>query len=114
MDEWMLADICAGWLAEAGFDGQTPIPALFGVLMSIPEKRRTIDWSSLLAHPVAERLFGVHTFEGTRWFRREALEMFARCVAILRRVKTAKLVEAAKAAEYRWDDFLKSLGAPAR
>jgi hypothetical protein len=114
MDEWMLADILAGWLAEAGYDRQTPTPALFAVLLSIPEKRRTIDWKSLFAHPAAQRLFGVHDFEGTRWFRKESLEMFAACVTVLRRVKTRKLLEAARTAEYRWDDFLTSLQAPAR
>jgi hypothetical protein len=114
MEEWMLGDILAAGLAEAGYDGQTPTPALCAVLLSIPEKPRTIDWASLFAHPAAARLFGVHEFEGTRWFRREALEMFAACVTILRRAKTAKLLAAAKSAEYRWDDFLKLLKTPAR
>jgi hypothetical protein len=114
MEEWMLGDILAAGLAEAGYDGQTPTPALFAVLLSIPEKPRTIDWALLFAHPAAERLFGVHEFEGTRWLRKESLQMFAACVTTLRRATTAKLLAAAKSAEYRWDDFLTLLSTPSR
>ena len=110
----MLTDILAGRLAEAGFDGQTPMPALFAVLLSIPVKRRTMNWGAVLLHPAAERLLGVHAFEGTRWFRKESLDMFAACVAVLFRVKTGRLVDSARKAGYRWDDFLTSMKAPAR
>ena len=109
MEEWMLVDLVADGLAKTGFDRQTPVPALFAVLLSIPEKPRTINWGKLLKEPAAERLLGVHVFEETRWFRKESLEMLAACAALLRRVKTDKLLDAAKAAGYRWDDFLTRL-----
>ena len=125
--EWMLADFLAAWLARAGWDGQTSVPALFDVLLSIPERpasgRRpavSIDWLSLLSHPSAERLFGVHAFERARWFRKESVEMFASCVSILFRAqgrkapKTSPLLDAARSAEYRWDALLRALRPPAR
>jgi hypothetical protein len=120
LEEWMLADILGMWLAGAGWDEQTPSPALFGILMSIPEKPAKIDWGSHFSHPAAERLFGVHAFEGARWFRKESLEMFASCVSILLRARgkkaprTSSVLAAAKSSGYRWEDFLKSLKSPAR
>ncbi|MGA2639883.1 MAG: alpha-amylase family glycosyl hydrolase [Spirochaetia bacterium] len=120
LEEWMLADILGGWLASAGWDAQTPTPALFAVLMSIPSKPARIDWNSLLSHPAAERLFGVNLFEGARWFRKESLEMFASCVSMLLRAqhrkapKTSPLIDAARSAGYRWEDFLRTLRSPAR
>jgi hypothetical protein len=114
LEEWMLVDTLGGWLKGAGWDQQTPSPALFGVLMSIPEKPARIDWGSLFSHPAAERLFGVHAFEGTRWFRKESLEMFASCVSLLRGRRPSKLLSAARSTGYRWEDFLTSLKSPAR
>jgi hypothetical protein len=111
IEEWMLGDMLGSWLSEAGFDRQTPIAALFAVLLSIPERQRTLDWGAVLRHPAAERLLGVHAFEGTRWFRKESLEMLAACVTALRKTKTDRLLAAAGAAAYRWDDFLTALGA---
>ena len=73
------------------------MPALFAVLLSIPEKPRTIDWGKLLRQPAAERLLAVHSFEGVRWFRKESLEMLAACAALLRRMKTKKILDAAQA-----------------
>ncbi|MGO9307528.1 MAG: alpha-amylase family glycosyl hydrolase [Spirochaetia bacterium] len=120
--EWMLVDFLAAWLARAGWDAQTPIPALFDLLLSIPEgavsggrPAVSVDWLTLLSHPSAERLFGVHAFEGMQWFRKESLEMFASCVSILfrawgRRVpKTSALLDAAGSSGYRWDELLKAL-----
>ena len=114
MEEWMLADLLADVLADTGFDRQTPVAALFAVLLSIPEKPRAITWDKVLKGPAVEKLLGVHSFEETKWFRKESLEMLAASVVLLRRVKTDKLLDAAKAAEYRWNDFLKRLETPAR
>jgi glycosidase len=118
--EWMLAGFLCDWLAKAGWDDQTSIPALFSVLMSIPETTANIDWNFLLSQPAAKQLFGVHTFEGTQWFRKESLHMFASCVAILMlsqggpQPKTSALLDAAEASGYRWEEFLKALEHPQR
>jgi hypothetical protein len=121
LEEWMLGGILAGWLAEGGWDGQTPAASLFAVLLSIPEKTKSkgraavsLDWVSVFTHPSAERLFGVHEFEGARWFRKESMEMFASCVTILRGVKTAKLLDAAEKSGFKWPDFLRALQARKR
>jgi hypothetical protein len=120
LEEWVLSGILGGWLAEAGWDPQTPAPALFAVLMSIPEKPARVDWVSLFSHPAAERLFGVHAFEGARWFRKESLEMFVSCVSILLRARgrkapiSAPILDAARSAGYRWEDFLRALQSPGR
>jgi glycosidase len=120
LEEWMLADILGGWLAGSGWDAQTPTTAFFSILLSIPEKPARIDWGSLFSQPAAERLFGVHAFEGTRWFRKESLEMFASCVSILRRAqgrrapKTAPFLDTARSTGYRWEEFLRILQSPAR
>jgi hypothetical protein len=120
LEEWMLAGVLGDWLAVGGWDGQTPAPALFALLMSVPDTPAKIDWSSLFLHPAAERLFGVHEFEGTRWFRKEALEMFVSCLAALfrsrgrRAPKTSSLIAAAESSGYKWQEFLTTLKAPAR
>ena len=122
IDEWMLTDILGGWLAHSGWDAQTSeaAPALFSLLLTLPEKAARMDWKTVLSRPDAERLFGVHTFEGIRWFRKEALEAFTAAAAIVmksRRTRPPKMqgiLDAGKAAGYRWEEFLSALPAPAR
>ena len=38
---------------------------------------RPVPWKELLSDPAAERFLAVNTFEGVRWFSREALELLA-------------------------------------
>jgi glycosidase len=119
LDEWMLTDLLAGHLVRAGWDGQASqaAPALIALLMTLPEKgaspaRRPVDWAALLTHPAAERLFSVHEFEGIRWFRKEGLEALGSAVAILRGARGMpfkRVLDAAEACGYRWDEMLSSL-----
>jgi glycosidase len=127
LEEWMLADIVSGYLGSAGLDREVPIPALFSVLLSIPEKLKSrgrppvkVTWSVLLGHADAERVLGVHAFEGKRWFRKEALEMFVSCVTVLLRAQgrrapaAARILKCARDAGYRWEEFLRAVRTPAR
>jgi hypothetical protein len=129
LDEWMLTDLLAGHLERAGWDRQASqaAPALIAMLMTLPEvpKPRSasrqgsasprLDWAALLSLPSAERLLGVHEFQGTRWFRKEALESLGAAAAILletrgmRVLSFRRVMEAAEASGWRWDELLRSL-----
>jgi hypothetical protein len=121
IEEWMLTDILGGWLARSGWDAAASgaAPALFSLLLALPEKAARMDWAKVFSRPDAERLFGVHSFEGVRWFRKEALEAFTAAAVIVwksrgsRPPKTQGVLDAAAAAGYRWEEFLKDPLAPA-
>ncbi len=119
LDEWMLTDLLAGHLEQAGWDPQASqaAPALIAMLMTLTEKPPRVEWAELLSHPSAERLLGVHEFEGTRWFRKESLEALGSAVAVLlgvRGMPFPQVLQDAEACGWRWDELLRSLKTPKR
>ena len=122
VEEWMLTDILGGFLARAGWDAavSAAAPALFSLLLALPEKAARVDWAKVFSRADAERLVGVHSFEGVRWFRKEALEAFTAAAVIVwtsrgsRPPKMQRVLDAAAAAGYKWEEFLKAPLAPAR
>ncbi len=123
MQEWMLAAPLAEFLQHAGWDAEASRGAISLVeLLLDAESRmapgsrdRRITWAAILALPSAESAFGVNSFEGVRWCRKESLLVAVDCAAVALRADglsvqdPATVRAAAEAHGYRWDRLLQSL-----
>ena len=112
LEEWMLTDLLSDFLARAGADPDVcrAARALIATLMELPGKPRAVDWGALLATDAAPALLGVHEFDGTRWFRKEALGALVDACRAVRNEKPRKsepVLSAAARAGYKWDDLVK-------
>ncbi len=124
IDEWMLSPIMGGLLKQSGWDPEAADCA--GALMALiartegeasVRKRAAAPtpWQNVFVDMNAERFLRVNLFNGVRWFSKEALELFARCLSTARRAEgrsvpdVTSLAAAAEKSGYRWDDFLAAL-----
>ena len=120
VDEWMLSDIMRGWLVRSGWTERFALPAPGLLVFLLGADSRIADnkqWPELLADAAAQRFLEVNLFNGARWFSREGIETMTACVSAIgscegwKKLNAKRIIRAAEASEYRWDDFLKSLAA---
>ena len=122
IDEWMIGGMLGGMLERSGWDAEVSrsASALVDLLLALPDKAARLDWKTLFARPAAVRLLGVHSFEGTTWFRKESLEAVTAAAAVILKLKGTRppkmqpLLDAAETAGYRWESFVSALSSPAR
>ena len=119
VDEWMLAPIMKGCLSRSGWNEKESegAPGLLSFLIRSGSRVAEVHhWPALLEDPAAMHFLEVNAFEGTTWFSRERVELFAGCVSeiaacdgwVVADVESA--LSAASSSGYRWDDFLRRLG----
>jgi glycosidase len=125
LDEWMLSAALGDYLSDAGWDEQTSqaAPALIALLVNIEARAASAAkppgeiWDTLFADPSAERVFGVHEFEGVRWFRMETFQLALACLEAALRADgfqvadPAPALAAAELCGYRWDELRRALSA---
>jgi glycosidase len=100
--EWMLGGVIRDFLARGGWDARSAERAPALIALAVRAEEGT-PLETLLADPAAETFLQVNTFEGVRWFSREALELMLACLATP--ADGAPLLAAAEKTGYRWDLF---------
>ena len=137
LEEWMLAPILRDFLLRAAWpvNAAEAAPALIALALraeslcaaprgaASPAHRARkaaprpapFPWKALLADQAAERFLRVNTFEGTRWFAKESLELLLDLLPATLSLDgfpgpaTEPVLKAAAASGYRWDDFLAAI-----
>jgi len=121
IEEWMLAPLMAGFLAETGWDPRSAeaAPALLACLLRVPEGiPKTGTWRELFADPAVHRFLRVNSFEGVLWFGKEELGLLLACVDAIWRarkegaVRSKAILAIAEKSGFQWEAFLAGLPRP--
>jgi hypothetical protein len=122
IEEWLLAPILRDFLLRAGWDAEAAgmTPALAALLLqaqSLDAEPEPFPWRVLFSDQAAERFLRVNTFEGVRWFGKEALALLLDALPVILTSEglavpdDAPVRAAAEKSGYRWDNFLAATGA---
>jgi hypothetical protein len=114
ISEWRLGPIIAAVLVSAGWDPRlaTLSPALFSLALRL-DTPASATWAEIVSDPAAEQFLMVNTFEGVRWFSKEALGLLIASMEEVWRSRGVTMpghravLDAAEKTGYRWDVFLK-------